>query len=528
MLKYIKYKNFKNFKIATCALILSFGAWSCDDLVDEEPISEIGPASFYETNDDLLASLISVYDGMQSFYKDQYFHWGEFRSDNHLPTGASANNDEIANNVISDGNGATRWTDLYRTVSRANEVILNAPKIAGFNENYLAEALAIRAKSYFDAVRVWGNVPLFTEPVKSLDDVSRPATDASTIINDVVIPDMIRAIELSSIPSDNYRFSKSSIYALQAEVYMYVNDYPKAKEAIESLINLGTHRLVRSPGAWRALFYNSNTVEEPFGKVQIGPELIFSIRYDAVGEEAGSGNPNRSGISQLFRGGIPSFLMSPDVEAKWVEKFPTDSTEWVTKYPGVNPATTRTVLVDDGMGGVIPEERYNYGDWRYFFSRQDGFSGLSSILTGEAKTGKWGDTVYPASDDETDVVVYRYADMILLLAEIENELNADGVRALELVNEIRTARQLPQVDAVEFGSNPAERLDFILDERRFELYGEAKRYWDLVRNDKAIETLTPIIQGRGIAEPLTQERLLWPIHNDHLLENDLLSQNAGY
>ena len=81
---------------------------------------------------------------------------------------------------------------------------------------------------------------------------------------------------------------------------------------------------------------------------------------------------------------------------------------------------------------------------------------------------------------------------------------------------------------MEFGATQAERLDFILEERRFELFGEAKRWWDLVRNDKAIETLTPIIQARGISDPLTQERLLWPIHNDHLLENPLLSQNAGY
>ena len=528
MFKYNNYKELKNFKIATCALLLMSGAWSCDNLVDEEPISDIGKDSFYENNDDLFAALTSVYDGMQSFYKDQYFYWGEFRADNHLPTGASAFNDEIANNVISDGNGAARWGDLYATVLRANAVINNAPNIVGYNEDYLAEALAIRAKSYFDAVRVWGDVPLFTEPVNGFDDAFKPVTDASAIINDMVIPDMIRAQELSSIPSDEFRFSKSSIYALQAEVYMYLKDYPKAKAAIESLIDLGTHRLVKTPQEWRDLFYNSNTDEEPFGKIQTGPELIFSIRYDAVGEEAGSGNPNRSGIAQLFRGGIPSYLMSPDVEAEWVEKFPTDSTAWVTKYPGVDPATTRTVIVDDGMGGTMEEERFNYGDWRYFYSRQNGYSGLGTLLTGEAKTGKWGDTVYPSSEDETDVVVYRYADMILLLAEIENELNADGTRALELINEIRTARQLPPLDAMEFGSSPAERLDFILEERRFELYGEAKRWWDLVRNDKAIGTMTPIIQARGITQPLTQDRLLWPIHNDHLLENPLLSQNAGY
>ena len=220
--------------------------------------------------------------------------------------------------------------------------------------------------------------------------------------------------------------------------------------------------------------------------------------------------------------------MSPEIENKWNNKFPTDSTAWVTKYPDTNPATTRIVIEDDGMGGTLEVERYNYGDWSYFYSRQNGYSGLGSILVGEAKTGKWGDTVYPSSEDETDVVVYRYADFVLLLAEIENELNADGVRALELLNELRTARQLPPVDAAEFGATPAERLDFILEERQFELYGDAKRWWDLVRNNKAIDVMTPIIQSRGIVDALTEDRLFWPIHNDHLLENPLLNQNAGY
>ena len=254
MLKYIK---FKELKLIVFSMVFLLGTWSCEDLVDEEPISEIGPASFYETNADMLAAVIAAYDGMQSFYRDQYFYWGEFRADNHLPTGANTFNDEIANNVISDGNGATRWTDLYRTISRANLVIENAPNVAGLDENYLAEALAIRAKSYFDAVRVWGDVPLFTSSVKSISDATVPVTDLTTIINTVIIPDMIKAEELSTIPSDEFRFSRSSIYALQAEVYMYLKDYTNAKTAIENLMALGEHRLVTSPEAWKDLFYNS-------------------------------------------------------------------------------------------------------------------------------------------------------------------------------------------------------------------------------------------------------------------------------
>nr|WP_281257032.1 RagB/SusD family nutrient uptake outer membrane protein [Nonlabens arenilitoris] len=496
-------------------------------------MSEIGENNFYANNEDLLAAVISGYDGMQSFHRDQYFFWGEFRADNHAPSNnVNANNQEIADNAITEGNSATRWADLYRTVSRANNVIVNAPNVPSFDENLLAEALAIRAKCYFDAIRVWGDVPLFTEPVVLLSDATRPATSASTILNEVIIPDMNRAQDLMQIPSDDFRFSKSSIYALQAEVYAYSGDYPNAKLAIQNLIALGSHSLVTTPREWRELFFNSNgdpaTDDALDGKIQEGSELIMSIRYSAD-EEAGTGSANRSAIAQLFRGGIPQYLMSEEIENKWVDRFPTDSTDWVTKYPNTDPALTRTVIEPDGMGGTVEVQRFNYGDWRYFYSRQGGYNGLGSIPIGEAKTGKWGDSVFPANEDITDVVLYRFVDMLLLLAEIEHKLNpTDAAVPLGIINQIRIARQLPLATTTEFGATPDERLDYILDERQLELYGEAKRWWDLLRNDKAISTMTPIIQSRGVTVPLTQERLKWPIFFEHLIENPLLNQNTGY
>jgi len=529
----LKLNKIKNVKIIAIVVMVLFSISSCEDLVDENPISEIGENDFYQSNEDLLAAVISGYDGMQSFYRDQYFFWGEFRADNHAPSSnVNANNQEIADNAITEGNGATRWQDLYRTISRANNVIANAPDVPSFDENLLAEALAIRAKCYFDAIRVWGDVPLFVEPVELLSDAVKPATDATVILNDVIIPDMNTAQSLMQIPSDDFRFSKSSIYALQAEVYAYAGDYPNAKTAIQDLMALNSHSLVTTPLEWRELFFNSNgdaaTNDALDGKIQEGSELIMSIRYSAE-EEAGSGNPNRSAVAQLFRGGIPQFFMSEEIENKWIDRFPTDSVEWETKYPGIDPTLTRTVIEPDGMGGTVEVQRFNYGDWRYFYSRQGGYNGLGSISIGQAKTGKWGDSIFPSNEDVTDVVVYRYADMLLLLAEIEHHLNpGDAATPLALLNELRTARQLPQITTAEFGATPDERLDYILVERQLELYGEAKRWWDLLRNDQAIQTMTPILQTRGVTIPLTEDRLKWPIFFEHLIENPLLNQNPGY
>jgi starch-binding outer membrane protein, SusD/RagB family len=532
MLKNIKRNKIKGI---TCMLGVLAASYSCNDLVDEEPLSEIGPNSFYTNNDQLQAGVIAAYDGMQGTYNQATFFWGEFRSDNHQPFAggqASQNNLEIVNNDITQGNPAVRWNNLYRMIDRANQAIINAPNIPNLDESLLAEALAIRAKAYFDAVRVWGAVPLFTEPVKLLSDATKPVTDGDIIMNEVVIPDMLRAEELITPLADEFRFSKSSIYALQAEVYMWLNDYPKAKVALESLIGLGQHRLVTTAEAWDDMFYNNQpvpAVPDGRGKIQVGSELILSIRYDITEDrDFGGTRNNRSGIMGLFYAGIPSYVISETVENKWREKFPIDSLEWVTKYPTVDPVLTRTVFEDDGMGGVIEVEKPVYGDWRYYLTRQGRVDGFSSVDIGEARTAKWQQTNYSANEDDTDIALYRYADMILLLAEAENFIDLTGATSLDLVNEIRTARQLPQVSAAEFGATPEERLNYILDERQLELFGEGKRWWDLVRNNKAMEVINPIMSLRPEGVQITEDRLVWPIYVDHLIENPLLEQNTGY
>ena len=179
------------------------------------------------------------------------------------------------------------------------------------------------------------------------------------------------------------------------------------------------------------------------------------------------------------------------------------------------------------MGGLVEEVRPVYGDFRYYYCRQGRVNSFSSYEIGRALTAKWQQINISTSVDDTDIALYRYADMILLLAEAENQLDND-VRALALVNQIRTARKLPTVTSTEFGANKEIRLDFILDERQFELFGEGKRWWDLLRNNKAIEILNPILEARSGGVPLTQDRLLWPIHVDHLIDNTLLEQNLGY
>jgi tetratricopeptide (TPR) repeat protein len=521
----IYYNNRIRIKFIGVLFALTFFGVSCGDLLDEQPISEIGAANFWKNNNDAALGVVAIYDAMQAAYRTNHYTWGEFRSDNFSvgSASASASNLELIFNDITSGNGGVLdWSDLYILINRANLAIKYIPLIDGFDENLLAEAHALRAYAYFDAVRVWGGVPLFTEPVESsAQELQKVKTDGATIMNDVIIPDMLIAEEMMSLIEDKYRFSLTSIWAMQADIYMWRKEYGKAKEAIEKIMATNEYSLVTTPDAWQNLFINDIQEGGP-GKVMEGPELIFSIRYDInePRDNPGQTRANRSGIFALFFAGLPSYHISPSLEIKWREKFPLDSAEWVAKYPDTEPILTQDLNVDG-----VPEKVY--GDWRYYFSRELGIGGIGSKEIGEARLAKYNKTNYSQDLDDSDIVLYRYAGLLYMLAEAENQLG-NGDRAFEIVNEIRTARQLPLVSSDEFGATLDEREDYILDEKQLELLGEAERWWDLRRTDKAISTLNPILGLLPGGVMLTPDRLLFPIFDNHLIENPKLVQNAGY
>lgn len=475
-------------------IFLSLAFVSCDEFLDEQPFSQIGPAQFWQTAGDAESGVAAIYDAMQRAYRTKHYLWGEFRSDNHIGSDrvSGANSELVTNNLTPGNTGALRWNDLYLMIGRANLAIQQLPTISAVDPNLLGEAHALRAYAYFDAVRVWGGAPLFTEPVVGLDGIRLTQTDGEIILNEVVIPDMLRAAELINIPSREFRFSRASILAFQAHVYMWVKDYDKANEALQQLIDLDAYDLVTSEEDWQKLFLNDLNI----GKFQEGPELIFSIRYNLL--EDGNG---AAGNYSLFFAGIPSFFISPQAENKWIERFPVEDSTWRQKYPDFEPPL------------VIIDADTLVGDYRYFNTRED-------RALGEARTAKYAKGNFLSAEDDTNTPVYRYAGILLLKALAENRLgNPDAAAAL--VTQVRTARALPPVTVEEMGDDMDSRENFILDERQFELFAEGDRWWDLRMTDKVNVALDTIGQ-------VPDDLLLFPIWEGHLIDNENLVQNPGY
>ncbi len=514
------YKKMKQHKAILGAALIMSTMFSCneDDVLGTTPDSEVVEDSFITDDETLEIALIGAYDSFQRTYNEGTLTWGSFRSDNFALslTNRGANNitsRELVNNRISPANGFTNWVDIFQIIERSNRVIDNSE---GLDPSIRAEALALRAKAYFDAIRIWGDVPFFNGNPSGVNSIQRNVTGRDTIMNELILPDL-REASRTIIPTTNpFRFSKASILALQAEVFLWEGENALAKSALDSIVALGEFSLANSPGAWEDMFFNDPSTR---GKIQTGTELIFSIP-NSLNEEAAS----LAQINRLLSANGAPVVLSPDLEAEWDRVFPLDST-WEDKYPDVDPFFTREV----SLGGGVTETEPLYGDWRYYLSREGREENFASFEPGEARVAKWSPTPnMPGNNvDDTDLVVYRYADVLLLLAEAELKLgNSD--RALEILNDIRTERQLPLVAAEDYGTTFDDRLNAILTERRFELFAEGKRWWDLLRNDRAIEELNPILSQAASRRPLTDDLLFWPINTTVLINNTLLTQNDGY
>ena len=476
------------------ALGLLLFSGSCSEIIEEEPFSQTSDAQFWKTPGDVESGVAAIYDAMQETYRLNHYLWGEFRSDNFIASDrVTVEYEELVTNQLTQSNAVTlRWNSLYRMIGRANLAIEKIPQVPNYTPGLLGQAHALRAYAYFDAVRVWGGVPLYTEAITNLEqDLFRPATDGETILREVVVPDILRAEELITGSGNEFRFTKAANYALQADVYTWLKEYDKAKEALDKLIALDDYTLVTTRESWRRLFLNDLNI----GTFQEGPELIFSIRYDILED----GN-RASGNYELFFADTPSLFISPTLERKWIERFPIDSVGWYARYPDFTPQTT------DEFGNVL------YGDWRYFESREN-------RPIGEARPAKYTKTNFTPNDDATNIPVYRYAGILLLKALVENRLgNADV--AVEMVNEVRAARQLPLVDGADYSDMESLEL-LILDERQLELFAEGDRWWDLRATDRVQQALDTIAT-------VPDDQLVFPIYEQHLIDNDNLTQNPGY
>ncbi|MDP4290677.1 MAG: RagB/SusD family nutrient uptake outer membrane protein [Bacteroidota bacterium] len=502
--------------IAIISMVVLLG--SCKKFLTQDSLTQALPSDYFHKVSDINSSLAGMYSAFQGEMKSNYFYWGECRSDNFNIGGwPNTTIDELAVNGLTATNGACSWAGLYKTIGRANNGIKYIPNVAKYDNtanqtvinNAMAQCYAMRAMCYFYIVRNWGSAPIWTAPYEDLSQSAiRPRASQDSIINSIIIPDLQNAyniIQKGQTPTVWY-IGEGAICAMLADVYMWKNDYASALQ-------------------WFPKLFAAKTPTGTKSYVPTGAPQLTDIQYVA---NTTSTDPAAKAAAILAEQNLwkANFLApQTSVESIW-------SIHWdylTNGYENLPVAVSQS-------NNPVAQDSAVFVDWQKVTADIRWPVTYDKTISARDKLTKYLATAdYKNTQANQYLVMYRLSDQILLYAEALNQ-TGNSTEALRLVNLIRTRAYLPTYLATDpLVATQAALQTTILNERRYELFGEGKRWYDLIRNNMVLTVMDPVIKLRqkrvgaaqtGFGDP---RRILWPINNQLIINSQgVLTQNPGY
>lgn len=210
----------------------------CNDFLDLKPIDFPTEETFYNDVKGLEGAVIGVYDELQSSsqYGGNFMTLMEIRGDNVMDDNSGAGGGvryqiEVFTETPANTNLSDAWSSLYKTIYRCNLVLHNVESVKMTEDKYneiVGQVSFVRALSYFNLVRLWGKVPLVTEP-QTVEDARNNKREEVSVIYNQIIEDLNVAKSLPSEWPDEEkgRVTSYAACALLAKVYLYMENYDK-------------------------------------------------------------------------------------------------------------------------------------------------------------------------------------------------------------------------------------------------------------------------------------------------------------
>ena len=462
-------------------IILSLGALiiflsSCEDELNQRPITERESNNFYSNEEELESAVLAVYAKLQNrgLYGLDLIGAGEISSDNtfdEVPANDGGRFGQLDEFTAIPGNDLVGdiWKESFIGIQRANTVLNRIEDINFEDDNVkqhrIGEMKFIRALLYFNLVRLYGDVPLVLEETVNPNDFFGQGRTPIAEVYTQIQTDLSEAI--TSLPDVNgaARPGQGAARSLLGKVYLTLGQYNEAATQLQSVFDSGNYGLAAN-------------VSDIFGEEnENNSEVVFAVQFAAGLNGNSEGTPAHSQFS---------------------------------------PSGT----VSNAKGHNLPTvDFYNLYDDNDL--RKNVFLGVTD--NGVPFIKKWTINPNNANDGGSDYMVIRYADVVLMLAEALNE-TGNTTDATDLLNSIRNRAGLPNTVA----ATQAALRDAIELERRFELIGEGHRWFDLLRMGKAITTMNTWFANNGKNITIDENDLLLPIPQSQIDTDPAIKQNPGY
>lgn len=490
--------------------VMLWSVTGCRDFLNEQPLSSVSSETYYQNDTQANSTVLGMYDNLSNAYNGlTYIAMTDLSSDigrvGTLPAPSPSNQELNSNGWTSQtGNLATYWSNFYGVINRANAIIERVPRIPRASipeanqKQYIAEAKFVRALSYLNLTRAFGDVPLVLTETTSLgsENVFKARTPQAEVFAqihkdlDEAAPDL----PLRFTGANLGRATRGAVNAVNAEAYLFEKNYAKAREKALEVISSGVYSLLPN-------FRDVITVKN-------GSEHVFSIQYDYEIRANGIGaatNPQINPFTFFYDGMRGQGLMA--ATQYFMNTYPRTYRQQFTVADSMPIANTGVLTAIPSQAPVITRH-----------------VDLTVSLAYRGGTA----TIQGSTNTNANLNAYRYAGVLLTFAEADFELNGPTAQSLGYINQIRKRARTNDKNVEERVSLLPDltlnqlTLDAILTERRNELAFEGHRRWDLLRRNQYAAQLALAGKTAG------PEDVLFPIPFNQIQINPSLTQNPGY
>ena len=485
-------------------LTAAFCTACSEDFLSPKPLTEVTVENFYSSEADVEKAVSAVYAGMRDWPSEIYIYLAEVRSPNYIGVFHDAQRDwwDITTFDVKPESNTLRnvWGGLYQMIRRANTVLDRVDEVTfrdpALKERYVAEVRFLRGLAYFQLVRIFGNVPLVTEPI-SAEEGRQIGQSGPAEVYEFISSEMSAVMDQlpAEYPAEDAgRITRWAAKGILARVYLTMAGHPlRQTERLDQAEAL-LHEVIAQEGGYVRF---ADEYENIFTYENDNQFSIFEIQFVSGGFGAGSSFPVEV-VPNVHEDTIPF---------------------------GGNVSANRLALSDDLLNAYEPDDA-RFGatiDTLYVTNSIPADTGNTPYIN---KFIDHGLTIVSRGDWPINFPVLRYADILLMQAEVLAE-KAGGPtpEAVGLLNRVRERADLPPVQ-------PASKAAFdaaLEHERRIEFVGEGRYWFDLVRRGRAVEVVNAWSQATNQGFQIDESNLVYPIPQSEIdIFPGLYTQNPGY
>ncbi|GAA4814875.1 RagB/SusD family nutrient uptake outer membrane protein [Litoribaculum gwangyangense] len=475
-------KTYKNYLILFILLGLCFG---CESFLEEDPRDIIAPENFFANESDARQAITGVYAiyknnsiygqvGLDHFYDNGADIIEPNRVANFVePIGNYTMNEAVADESVQRMSVGDTWKDFYKIILNCNIILDRVegnPAISqSAQTDIIAEARFLRGFAYWHITNLWGDAPYYTENLNINEIRQLGRTPMATILEGVLDDLQFAENNLqSSYPeAERGRASKWVASMVIAKMHMKARNWQAGLAKCIEIINQSPHQLLTT---YAEVFDPSNEYNaEIMWSLDFAKDIRSQYEEGLVGQAGGP-------LSASWGNGNwrPS-MFNPRLR---------DEPKNTAERSALSAALTARGEAFNGTGLQIASkdfaEKFPTNDLRRPLNVLDSYLGFELAFPYMPKFMNLDLETSPRFNHSDNRMVYRLADVYLMAAECENELNGPA-NAYQYIHPIRQRAYATQAEWELVGLSQQQFREAIYDERKWELAGEAHRRFDLIR-----------------------------------------------